>query len=209
MEPCNAMFRPGGFLITDRALAVCNLPLNAQILDVGCGAGDTVAYLREKGLSAWGIDDNPPDNGNPYVQYGQAHRLPFAQSSMDGIFCECSFSLFSNPQDTLHEFARVLGQNGYLVLSDLYAGGEEQVFSGVLRQIYSERTFRSLLENAGFSVLHFEDFTHELKTMMAQMIMDFGKDAFDRMLGADPVHLRKARSKYGLIVAKKGEDSYG
>lgn len=49
--------RPGGFAITDRALAICSFAAGARVLDVGCGVGATVEHLICRyHLDAVGVD---------------------------------------------------------------------------------------------------------------------------------------------------------
>ena len=36
-EATGDIIRPGGLALTDRALALCQLPAGARVLDVGCG----------------------------------------------------------------------------------------------------------------------------------------------------------------------------
>lgn len=38
--------RPGGLRLTERALEFCRFPAQVPVLDVGCGNGATVHYLR-------------------------------------------------------------------------------------------------------------------------------------------------------------------
>ena len=52
-----SIMRPGEFAITDRGLEIAGLKKGDRVLDIGCGEGDTVAYLKEAlGMEAEGID---------------------------------------------------------------------------------------------------------------------------------------------------------
>jgi arsenite methyltransferase len=49
--------RPGGFIITDRALSFCNFDMKSKLVDVGCGLGATVQHAwKHYGLHICGID---------------------------------------------------------------------------------------------------------------------------------------------------------
>ena len=53
---CGMCERPGGFELTDRALALARLSAGARVLDVGCGLGASVAHLVDHcGLRAVGL----------------------------------------------------------------------------------------------------------------------------------------------------------
>ena len=45
---------PGGAEHTRRLLETAALPPGARVLDMGAGAGETLALLRERGLTPWG-----------------------------------------------------------------------------------------------------------------------------------------------------------
>jgi len=59
------------------------------VLDVGCGTGQCVAFLRERGLDAWGTDFSEDAFNNSIVQDFQiiapANELPFADKSFDVV----------------------------------------------------------------------------------------------------------------------------
>lgn len=134
--------RPGGVVLTWRALELArqltNLPHNARLMDLGCGPGETVALLREGGMAAVGLDisanlldEARARNGClPLIradaaadEHSSAHHapgLPLRTASLDGVFCECVFSVLPGRQDVLAEVARVLRPGGVLVWTDLY-----------------------------------------------------------------------------------------
>lgn len=71
------------------------LPTNAQILDVGCGAGVKMRYLKEKGLQAQGIDFSEEmisiakeeDPTGVYTVKDILHPLDMEQK-FDGVFAQ-------------------------------------------------------------------------------------------------------------------------
>ena len=48
------VFRPGGLALTERAVRFANLKADAKVLDLGCGTGASVRYLRTAGVGAIG-----------------------------------------------------------------------------------------------------------------------------------------------------------
>jgi len=184
--------RPGGLALTDRAVAFCNLPHGATILDVGCGSGATVAHLSEtSGFRAVGIDlslkllneAKRRQQGVALVR-GRAEMLPFGNRRLSAVFCECVLSLIPSPATALAEWRRVLTPGGYMVVSDLYArpsssaaipvdGSVNCCLNGAVgREVLLER-----VTAAGFEVLLFEDHTRYLQRLAAQLVWQYGSMA--------------------------------
>ena len=119
--------RPGGYMLTRRAVDVCGFSPGDSILDAGCGYGMTLSYLADRHrLTPTGLDcdrtalDRVAARTNSRLIHGCLPELPLATNSFKGIFCECVLSLLASPQAALAECQRVLAPNGYLILSDLY-----------------------------------------------------------------------------------------
>lgn len=195
--------RPGGFIITERAILYCALQKGARLLDIGCGSGATVNYLQEKyGFEAFGIDIDLQNQQTNLIK-ATAKQIPFTDTSMDGVIMECSLSLMQDQNAVLHECLRVLKPNGRLIISDMYARGESAKFDGCLGNLDSKEILISLVENNGFKVELFEDYTHHLQTMWGQMIMDKGAQAFYCNLGVSPDEMKRIKCGYCLIIATK------
>ena len=123
-----AYLRPGGQALTDRGLELAGLREGSRILDIGCGEGDTVAYLQEKGIHAEGIEMNLSKvteakeiHPGIDVRFGDGEFLDSYMSyTFDGILMESSLSLINMPDEALHEAYCVLKKGGKLIISDLY-----------------------------------------------------------------------------------------
>jgi ubiquinone/menaquinone biosynthesis C-methylase UbiE len=202
----NSMDRPGGFVLTDRALVQCGFPTGARILDVGCGSGATVRRLvHDFGLVAHGIDKVPHatwDHNNFACARGE--HLPFRNGAMAGVILECSLSVMDDPDLVLRECCRLLERGGHLAISDLYARGEEACLTGCLGRIDRRETISSRLANQGFEMKSFEDFSHPLLTLWGQRIFDKGLTDFCAEMGADKEKLKAMNCGYFLSVARKG-----
>lgn len=126
---------PGGLNATRTLLEKTGINQKWQVLDLGCGAGHTSAYLAQKyGCQVHGIDisDDALNNARelykdePYFnkinfQKSDIHTLPFSQNYFDLVLCE-SVLLFSKDKlAALQEISRVLNHQGFLVLNELCA----------------------------------------------------------------------------------------
>jgi len=124
----SVLTRPGGFGITKRAFDACGLPKSANILDIGCGSGETAAYLHsEYGLRITGIDRSvdsisKANEMHPYHEFtvGDGQFLDFESRSFDCVLMECTLSLMSNPVEAVHEAYCVLKDGGFLIIHDVY-----------------------------------------------------------------------------------------
>jgi len=215
--------RPGGLLLTDKALEVCRFPTGSRLLDVGCGPGATLGYLtRHHAMDAMGTDRSfdmlsraaHASAGSMNLVQADGASLPFRGETMDGIFCECVLSLMADPFQALSEWHRLLRPEGRLVVSDLYLrrGPDEQLTGAVagsscLAGARKKEPLTGMVREAGFSIKLWEDHTPHLTQLAMKMIFDRGSlDWFYDFMGDGPALRRSAcRSKpgYFLMVAVK------
>ncbi|NDV24347.1 DVU_1556 family methyltransferase [Desulfovibrio sp. JC022] len=170
--------RPGGFTLTDRAVTLTGLPVNARVLDVGCGLGATVEHLRTKhGLNACGMDYSPRQLSEapadlPLTRADGAH-LPYTDSCFDAIFCECVLSLMPDKEQTISEFKRVLTDGGKLIISDLYRRGSGQIQcldgSCANSPLYLGR-IEQILKQQGMHITAIEDYSRLLVELAAKLV---------------------------------------
>lgn len=181
--------RPGGFFLTEKAVQICAFMPGTKILDVGCGSGASVEFLRDVyQLEAMGVDPSPVllESGKhrnpqlPLIQ-GYGERLPFATAEMEGVLAECTLSLMNDLPETIREIYRVLKEDGFLAVNDVYARNPEGVgrlrqlsISSCLRGALIKEELMTLLEDEGFTILHWEDHTGLLKQLTGQMIFTYG-----------------------------------
>jgi arsenite methyltransferase len=201
--------RPGGFIATDMALKFCDFKKGAKLADIGCGYGATVRYIKSHyGFDICGIDKDPSicdeiNSQEKLVITADAENLPFADKQMDGLLFECSLSKMKEPDNVLTECYRVLKDNGYLIISDLYARGKEANLSGILGRIDAKKTITDRLQRHHFSPRFIEDFTESMRKIWGQMLFDYGPDELYSNIRADGKILNEIKCGYCLIVAQK------
>lgn len=225
-EKEGAPIRPGGLQLTQSALAHCNFAAGAQLLDVGCGNGATVDWLRQAcGWSACGIDPSvvmlrsaPCGRRRLPLLQAAGEALPFGEASFDGVLLECSLSVTVDPARTVSECGRVLKPGGRLILSDVYARNEEGLVA--LRQLpmhccltgaLTQQELQWQLQSNGFSIDLWQDHSRALAEFTAQLIFSHGSlQQFWQCTAAGSFDsakfhsaMRHARPGYFLLIACK------
>ncbi|MBK3496267.1 class I SAM-dependent methyltransferase [Viridibacillus sp. YIM B01967] len=123
---------PGGFNLTQSILEDESIQSNESVLEIGCGTGQTAAFLAEQfNCQVTAIDKHPimiekarerfKNNEIPVkVMEGDAQSLDFADDSFDFIIAE-SVIVFTDISKTLHELSRVLKSDGSMIIIEMTA----------------------------------------------------------------------------------------
>jgi ubiquinone/menaquinone biosynthesis C-methylase UbiE len=155
---------PGGFLLSKEMIEREMIAESAVILDVGCGTGQTLQFLRSMNYDAIGLDSDSTmllkakkrlHDGTCLV-HGSAEKLPFKDSQFDLILCESVLS-FTHSQQSLNEIYRVLKEQGVLLAIEITRTDQPiveiqnmiQSFYG-FRDLLTENEWRSAFYHAGF-----------------------------------------------------------
>lgn len=210
--------RPGGLVITDEALDLCAFPAGSRLIDLGCGPGGTLKYLRERGFEAIGVDRSPALLAEAKafgpVREADFHRLPFEDSFVDGLLCECALSLADDKSRVLAECFRVLKAGGRLVVSDIFRMKKVDLTvsrpvvqsAGCLGGAVDLDMMRKLLLDNSFEVEHYRDHAPALRELAARLVWHFGSAAaLKELVGGECCDGRNFG--YGLFIARRRKDT--
>ncbi|GAA0360699.1 class I SAM-dependent methyltransferase [Bacillus horti] len=160
---------PGGFGFTKQFLEQERLHPHTELLDAGCGTGQTASYIASQyGCKVTVIDHNETmlekatqrfsrDGLSIHSVQGDVQQLPFEQHSFDFVITE-SVLIFTSVPQSIKELYRVLKPNGALILLEMTAespsiGKKLDEFKSFynIEHIPTEQEWLKLLIDAGFT----------------------------------------------------------
>lgn len=214
---CGSTLRPGGLELTKAALEFHPFPAGSVLLDLGCGPGGTLEFLNGLGFEAVGVERSASLAAEARlhgrVYEADMHDLPLADSSVDGVFCECVLSLAQDPGRVLSECARVLKPGGALIISDIILAPQAdqddrlRSASSCLAGARPLAAYIELLNRAGFMAERVSDQSRALKELAVKLVWNHGSTDILRRLwgGASGCGCFRPRDYgYTLIIAGKG-----
>jgi len=166
---------PGGRDATEDLLDRAGVTAGTRLVDVGCGAGESLAVARDRGADAVGLDRDPGDGGGTVggdgAVRGEMTQLPFRDRSVDVVLAECVMCLASTREQALAEAHRVLEPGGRFAVSDIVVDGAVPDLPDPMIQALCLQNSRSRaetiagIEDAGFTVSGVADHREELLAM--------------------------------------------
>jgi arsenite methyltransferase len=122
----------GGVEATEELIALCHIDEGSYVLDVGCGAGVTPAYLAKRcGCRVVGVDIHErmiEQSRERAKREGVADRiesrvadvqdLPFEDGLFDAVISESVTAFPEDKQRAVDEYARVIKPGGYVGLNE-------------------------------------------------------------------------------------------
>lgn len=184
---------PGGLPLTKSLLDCLHINNNTKLLDLGCGTGDTLAYIAKKyTCEAVGVDINnqmlfkaaqrfKTENLDIDLFHADVMQLPFPSNTYDIALSE-SVTIFTDINKALKEYARILKDDGTLVAIEMTAEFplsarelyEIQSVYGVKQVPYPE-DWEWMLRQAGFAGIesHTVKMVPTLKFSSLKMLHDF------------------------------------
>ena len=120
-------------------LDAAGVTTGTRLLDIACGPGHLVAEAAARGSHPVGIDVahamiRKAQATHPLLDFrhGDAHRLPFPDSSFDAVTANFAILHLSDPEDATSEFARVLTPGGRVALTVWDQPAHARLFGWVL-----------------------------------------------------------------------------
>ena len=115
-------------------LEIANIPSDATILDVACGAGQTALPMAQRGNRVTGIDiaGNLIETARWRAQAeglqiqfdeGDAENMPYDDASFDIVFSLIGAMFAPQPEKVAAEFARVCRPGGRIIMGNWTPGG--------------------------------------------------------------------------------------
>jgi SAM-dependent methyltransferase len=170
------------------------------MLEIGCGEGETLHELKERfGIRGSGVDKSAESVKRGKTRYpdadireGDADFLEFPIRTFDGVLLECTLSVAAMQTEVIHEAYCVLKDGGKLIISDLFAKASEReegtseagqgsaedvngsLCDGGAGGLIDREKLIALCEEIGFTELLWEDRTEDLKTFVAEKLMEHG-----------------------------------
>ena len=165
---------PGGIELTKKIVGTKNIDNNSRILDIGCGTGQTAAYLaNEYSAIVTGIDIHPIMIEKAKKRMKKEHlpveilqcsieNVPLQDDTFDFVISESVLS-FADKPTALSEIYRLLKDDGQLIAIEFTINKSlETTIANKIKQFYG---FESLLteqdwihhfKQAGFTTIHVE-----------------------------------------------------
>lgn len=174
---------PGGAEATEALLDRANVADGTALLDIGCGAGESVERARARGARAVGLDRDPADGD---AIRGDIGRLPVRSNSIDVAVAECVLCLADDRGSALDEVARILRSGGRLALSDVVVEGDLPPLPKALTrplclgESLSRAETLATLETRGFRVEGVRDHHDDLLDMRDRLA---ARVEYERLLG--------------------------
>ncbi|SHM71250.1 class I SAM-dependent methyltransferase [Gracilibacillus kekensis] len=184
-----AYAHPGGKETTEKWLDNQDISNMKNILEVGCGVGETIRYLRSKTNAAiYGIDissemvaiskEQSKDIRNVKIKQADVTSLPFASSFFDLIISE-SVLTFTQIKQAMQEITRCLKPNGKLILlemvhtNDLSLKGQEEIKHFYqLPNLYSLTDWKKSLSNHRYKDIAFHQVNKSSSTAPLNQALD-------------------------------------
>jgi SAM-dependent methyltransferase len=114
--------------LTDLIKIVWNRARGYRLLVAGSASGELVGALRERGIDAWGIENNKaihaktPKALKKYNKLGSIVDMPFKDDEFDFVVVESLHHLHPSLAAGIKEIARILRSGGRLILWEPAAG---------------------------------------------------------------------------------------
>ncbi|WP_107943580.1 class I SAM-dependent methyltransferase [Metasolibacillus fluoroglycofenilyticus] len=206
---------PGGINLTKEILKRENINKNSYILDVGCGTGQTAAYLAYKyGAKVTGIDISPTmvakarrrmkKNHLPIkIIQGSAEKIPLPNNLFDFIISESVLSFVNKPK-ALKEIFRLLKIGGrFIAIEHTINERLKKEEENEIKQFYGfdsltmKKDWVALMKQAGFEHIRIQKNTSIDSMLNIHYFNDIEPEFYDIM-----------RKHFNILSKYEGKLSY-
>lgn len=199
---------PGGEALSRRVVDLCDVRPESTLVDLGCGAGMTLALAKHKEptVRSIGIDARrvPLAGHHPTSEFIRAvgGQLPLRSERVDAIISECSLCLMRPFDAVLTEIRRSLRLGGHLVFSDFYAteplrwSSEELAAWACVLEPRTQKAILGAMDRASFQDVAAEDHSDglwEIERRVQAKVDVLGLIEALAASGGDPVWADAAR----------------
>ncbi|MFV8829108.1 class I SAM-dependent methyltransferase [Alkalihalobacterium sp. APHAB7] len=167
---------PGGLSLTENLIKAEELDAHSRVLDIGCGTGQTSAYVYNQfkcQITACDIHPLMIEKANERFKQlelplqaimASSEALPFPDQHFDFVISE-SVTAFTNIEQSLKEFYRVLKKGGKLLAIEMTHDGtlatddlKEIKKFYVLKKIMTKEGWQKALKDGQFSAIQIDRF---------------------------------------------------
>jgi DNA gyrase subunit B len=202
--------------LLSRHAELCDVPEEAELLDVCCGSGVVGAAFRGKVGRMIGLDITPEmvklaSERLDEVHQGTVYDLPFEDDRFDIVVNREVLHLLPQPDRPLAEIRRVLKPGGQFIVGQIVPYSDVDAFwmfrifkkkQPLLCQMFLEEDFRRLLVDAGFVLEQVDEYelwesidlwidTHETTPAHRQEIHRLYHDAPREVRAVHPFEVRE------------------
>ncbi|MFX1251933.1 MAG: class I SAM-dependent methyltransferase [Promethearchaeota archaeon] len=169
----------GGDQATQELLKMCQIKSTSEVLDVGCGTGETACEISKKyGAKAIGVDiseimirqakkraKKQKLEGKVEFRVADVFDLPFADNAFDVILLESVLTaLPGDKKKALSELKRILRPGGYIGINEttFKASTSSELLNGLnqhpaMHDYFTPQTLKEFLSDAGLSIVNFHE----------------------------------------------------
>ena len=151
----------------ERMIEDCRLPAGSKILDIGCGPGELVHSLVQKGFEVWGVDISESMIGiarkklgdldyspSERLGVGDIENLEFSGGFFNAVIASGVIEYQKDDDDSLREMNRVLHPGGILILNVTNRIGYLNWFDNLYRWLKAQPPARKVIRLLKEKVLH-------------------------------------------------------